>query len=368
MPERARWRLLLDAVATLGSGLSPDEVLSRITETAANLVGARYAALGVLDHDGDRRLHTFLTYGVDEAEAGRIGDLPHGLGLLGFVIDHPVPLRLDDLTDHPEFRGFPANHPPMHSFLGVPVTTGGEVFGNLYLAEKQGGGGFTEADQEIVNALAAAAGVAIESVRSRARHEELLVFADRERIGRDLHDVVIQRLFGIGLRLQSGLKRTDDGPVRDLLDESVDQIDETIREIRRTIFELQRAGSGDVQSQITAVIDRAARALKFRPVLHLEGAVRSRIDQSLTQDLVAVLSEALSNVHRHAAARGVRVTLSVERDVLLRVSDDGRGLPAHILEGGLANLRERAEARGGSIVIDALQAGGTSLEWRVPLG
>jgi len=368
MPERARWRLLLDAVATLGSGLSSDEVLSRITETAANLVGARYAALGVLGHHGERRLQTFITYGIEEAEAAQIGDLPRGLGLLGYMIDHPTPLRLEDLTTHDHSYGFPPNHPAMHSFLGVPVSIGGEVFGNLYLAEKRGGGAFTEADEEIVGALAAAAGLAIESLRSRSRHEELLVFADRERIGRDLHDVVIQRLFAIGLRLQSGFKRTDEGPIHELLDEAVDQIDETIREIRRTIFELHRqVDAGDVQSQITAVIDRAARALRFRPILHLEGAVRSRIDQALTQDVVAVLNEALSNVHRHADASDVRVTLAVDRDVLLRVRDDGRGMPEHVLESGIANLRERARARGGSLEIVRPRNGGTTMEWRVPL-
>ncbi|WP_300680360.1 GAF domain-containing sensor histidine kinase [Nocardioides sp.] len=369
MPERVRWRLLLDAVATLGSGLSLDEVLSRITEIAADLVGARYAALGVLGDEQDQRLRTFITHGIDEAGADRIGDLPSGLGVLGVLIDHPVPLRLPDITGHAQSHGFPANHPPMHAFLGVPVCTGGVVFGNLYLTEKHDGSQFTEADEEIVTALAAAAGVVIESVRSRAKHEELLVFADRERIGRDLHDVVIQRLFAIGLRLQSGYRREPEGPLRDLLDETVDQLDQTIREIRRTIFELSTEPSaGDVQSQITAVIDRAARALKFRPRLHLEGAVRSRIDEALTLDLVAVLNEALSNVHRHAGASEVTITLAVDRDVVLRVRDDGRGIGEHVTESGLANLRARAQARGGSMSLCRPEPGGTTLEWRAPLG
>ncbi|MGZ4452716.1 MAG: GAF domain-containing protein, partial [Nocardioides sp.] len=165
--EQVRWRLLMDAVVTMAADLSLDELLTRIVQIAADLAGATYAALGVLGSEprGHRRLRTFITYGLTEDQVKRIGELPDGHGLLGLIIDRPEPLRLHDITAHGHSYGFPAAHPAMHSFLGVPVRTKGRVFGNLYLTEKIGGGDFTEQDESIVVALAAAAGVAIENAR-----------------------------------------------------------------------------------------------------------------------------------------------------------------------------------------------------------
>jgi GAF domain-containing protein len=167
--EQARWRLLLDAVVTMAADLSLDDLLARIVRIGADLVGAKYVALGVLGSSEKRRLRMFITHGVSDAVAAAIGDLPSGHGLLGLIIDRPEALRLHDIADHPQSFGFPTNHPPMRSFLGVPIRTRDRVFGNLYLSEKEGGADFTEQDEAIVVALAAAAGVAIENARL---HEE----------------------------------------------------------------------------------------------------------------------------------------------------------------------------------------------------
>ena len=175
LDDRARWRLLLDAVVTMAADLSLDDLLSRIVEIASDLADAKYAALGVLGAGNDHRLQTFVTHGVTPDQHRAIGDLPTGHGLLGLIIDQPTPLRLHDIAEHPESYGFPPNHPPMRSFLGVPVRIRDKVFGNLYLTEKVGGGDFTEQDEAIVVGLAAAAGVAIENARL---HEEA---ARRER-------------------------------------------------------------------------------------------------------------------------------------------------------------------------------------------
>ena len=164
MASRERLRSLLDAVVAIGTDLDLRSTLQRIVEAACALAGARYGALGVLsaDHTG---LADFITHGIDQAAHAKIGDLPHGRGVLGLLITDPHPVRLPDITKHPDSYGFPPHHPPMHSFLGVPVRTRDQIFGNLYLAEKQGADEFSQDDEEIVVALAAAAGVAIDNAR-----------------------------------------------------------------------------------------------------------------------------------------------------------------------------------------------------------
>ncbi|BCJ48929.1 histidine kinase [Actinoplanes sp. NBRC 14428] len=162
--SRERIRALLDAVVGISTDLDLRSTLQRIVQAACNLVGARYGALGVLGPDR-RELSDFITHGIDPELHARIGDLPHGRGVLGLLITDPHPVRLPDITRHPRSYGFPPNHPPMHSFLGVPVRTRDQIFGNLYLAEKQGAPEFTDDDEEIVVALAAAAGVAIDNAR-----------------------------------------------------------------------------------------------------------------------------------------------------------------------------------------------------------
>ena len=159
-----RLQSLLQAVVSIGSHLALDEVLRRIVSTAAQLADAQYAALGVLDPSGDR-LSQFVTHGIDGATAAMIGPLPEGHGMLGLLIRDPRVIRVANLADHPASHGFPPHHPPMRSFLGVPVVVRGEAFGNLYLTEKHGGGPFTEADEHIVLALAAAAGLAVQNAR-----------------------------------------------------------------------------------------------------------------------------------------------------------------------------------------------------------
>src|SRR5579863_10488892 len=163
MGTRDRMRGLLEAVVAIGSGLDLESTLTRIVETAVWLVDATYGALGVIGED--RRLAEFIPVGLSQEEIGRIHHWPEGHGLLGLLIDDPRPLRLANIADHPESSGFPAGHPPMRGFLGVPVRVRDEVFGNLYLTNKRGGGEFTEDDEAVLVALGAAAGVAIENAR-----------------------------------------------------------------------------------------------------------------------------------------------------------------------------------------------------------
>jgi signal transduction histidine kinase len=211
--------------------------------------------------------------------------------------------------------------------------------------------------------------MAIRLAHNRADRERLAVYADRDRIGRDLHDIVIQRLFAIGLSLQGGLKWTEDPQLRDRIDEAVDEIDETIRDIRRSIFELASVPQdGDIQSQVTELVDRAASSLKFRPTLAFEGPIRLTITPPLAQEVLAVLGEALSNTARHAHASEVDVELIAGHDLVLRVRDNGVGVPADAVESGLANMRRRAAARGGHCTVTRAEPSGTLVAWSVPLG
>src|SRR5688572_19292097 len=233
-------RRLLDAVLVVGSGLDLAAALQRIIEAAAELVHARYGALGVLDETGNA-LSEFITVGVSESQRAAIGPLPKGHGILGLLIADPKPLRLPDLGEHPDSFGFPPNHPPMTSFLGVPIRVRDQVFGNLYLCDKADGDVFSDIDEEMTVALAAAAGVAIENARLHARVADVALFEDRERIARELHDNVIQRLFATGLALQGTIRLAGNPEVEARLHRAIDDLDDTIRELRSAIFELNIA-------------------------------------------------------------------------------------------------------------------------------
>jgi signal transduction histidine kinase len=374
VPEYAgprRLRDLLDAVITVGSGLDLETTLRRIVESAVQVSEARYGALGVLDRSGER-LAEFITVGIDDATRARIGNLPEGHGLLGTLIVDPKPIRLPDLGEHPDSYGFPPNHPPMHSFLGVPVRVRDEVFGNLYLTDKTTAEVFTDVDEELVVALAAAAGIAIENSRLHAQVAEMALFEDRERIARDLHDTVIQRLFATGLSLQGAARLAQRPEVSARIEESVEALDETVKHIRTAIFDLEtsRPRSESIRSQVLGLTGEAAGPLGFEPRVLFEGAVDADVADALAADLLATLREALTNVARHARAKSVDVRLtSTGEDVVLAVSDDGVGIPDDPGDDGhgLHNMRRRAERNSGALSVTPRPEGGTVLEWRASL-
>lgn len=365
-------RQLLDAVVAVGSGLDLPTMLHRITELAVELVDARYGALGVLDESGTR-LSQFITVGIDPAVHQAIGHLPEGHGILGLLIVDAEPLRLPNLHEHPDSFGFPPNHPEMHSFLGVPIRIGEQVFGNLYLTEKTSADVFSEVDEELVVGLAAAAGVAIENARLHARVAELALFEDRERIARDLHDTVIQRLFAIGLSLQGTAPLMDRDPETAVrrIDAAVDDLDETVKHIRTAIFALEssRRDQEGLRDQVLALSREAAGALGFDPVVVFDGPVESRLSGDGAADLLATVREGLSNVARHAKASSVEVSVAVVGDdAVLEISDDGVGIADDRVRGhGLDNMETRATRHGGSFDVTAGPPSGTTLCWRIPL-
>ena len=361
-------RMLLDAVLTVGSDLDLPTVLQHIVRSAASLVDARYGALGVLDETGTA-LSQFITVGLDDEARRAIGPLPKGHGILGLLILEPKPIRLPDLHEHPDSYGFPPNHPPMKSFLGVPIRVREQVFGNLYLTDKTTAEVFTDIDEELVVALAAAAGVAIENARLHLRVRELALVEDRERIARDLHDTVIQRLFATGLRLQGAVRLTQRPEVAERINSAVEDLDLTVKHIRTAIFGLEasRATAGGLRQRVLSLTSEAAGALGFDPRVLFEGPVDSTPD-SVAIDLIAVLREALTNVARHAHAHHVDVEIVTDGEIVLRVTDDGTGLPDERRPGGhgLANMEARAAKVGGSVLAKRGPEGGTTIEWRVP--
>ena len=363
---------LLDAVMAIGSEQSLADSLRRITETAADLVDATYAALGVLDESGSR-LAEFITVGLDEAATDRIGARPEGHGILGLLILEPKPLRLPDLHAHPDSFGFPPGHPPMTSFLGVPIHLRGVIYGNLYLTDKADGQVFTDVDQELAVGLAAAAGLAIENARLHEQARTASLLEERERIARDLHDDVIQRLFATGLSLQAVAQMVSEPLAAERIMRAVDDLDVSIRQVRSTIFELQqrRSSPQGVRDDIVAICDESGKALGFKPTSESRGPIDSVVTEPLRGQLLLCLREALSNVARHAEASNVQVSISVHGGRLnLRVADDGIGyrpVPGR-RSSGLDNMRARAEALGGHFSIEPQPAGGTVATWDVPLG
>ncbi|MFD5217319.1 sensor histidine kinase [Streptomyces tendae] len=538
----ARVPKLLDAMRSVGSGLGLHSTLNRICETAAELAHARYAAIGVVDEDGDG-LTDFVHHGLDEATVRRVGHLPDGRkGLLGALIRDPEPVRLTDLTADPRSCGFPEHHPPMRGFLGVPIRVQGEIFGNLYLTDKHAGEPFDDYDLAVVRVLATEAGIAIGNARlheaaqqrerwidgsvavttallaggdtddalqivaeqarrvsgaaagivllpadgggleivavdapgptnalgavvppenavvaevlagrpvfvddagtdprlddgpvrsygpvmllplcrdgkvlgclvmPRARgegpftrteralgdrfasqaalaltmaeaqrdRERLAVYEDRDRIARDLHDLVIQRLFATGMMLESAQRRSAVPEVRDGVGGAVDELDVTIQEIRSAIFALQQPAEAPtgLRTRVLREITMAAVPLGFTPSHRFVGPVDTAVGDLTGKNLIAALRETLSNAFRHAHADRIEVVVDATATlpdgrpgVRLTVADDGVGVPEGGRRSGLHNLERRAETVGGVSRLGpgiGADGGGTTVLWEAP--
>ncbi len=506
---------LLGAVLAVASGLELDSTLQRIVQAAVDLVGARYGALGVLGTRDD--LSEFVYVGVNEETRATMGHLPEGKGLLGLLIKDPTPLRLRDLSRHDMSVGFPPNHPPMHSFLGVPVRVRDEVFGNLYMTEKIGAAEFTADDEAVLQALAAAAGIAIDNARlfekSRVRERwleaigevssELLggasgeyalrlitqrtvelagadsalvvlgdgqhapltvaanagvqvdfdaadhavdevvrsgvplivddlgsvfgpalavplrsgslvtgalvvlrrrgesrflpdqvpvlasfadqaavalefaeqqrsqrllyVLEDRDRIARDLHDHVIQRLFVTGLTLQATMRRITDPEVTARLRTAVEQLDETVREIRTSIFDLHSTDNTSLRRRLLDLVAGLTESTHLSPAVRMSGTVDNSVPSELAEHVEAVVREAVTNAVRHAEATELTVLVDAGDHVVITVQDNGTGIAPDVARSGLRNLAHRAAQFGGTFAVRAAEGGGTCVIWRVPL-
>jgi signal transduction histidine kinase len=366
-------RAMSDAVLTIAAELRVDDVLQKLADAARTLVGARYAAIGIPDGEGG--FATFITSGMSDAQYAALGELPRTHGMLGAMLRSPEPYRTANIQVDPRYVGWPAAHPNMRTFLGVPIVSRGDVIGAFYLTEKRGGRceQFTAEDQDLIRTLAAHAAIAIENARLHERSRELSTIEERKRLARELHDSVTQTLFSIGLTAEAATELLDAEP--DRAREQLGHLQELTRtamlEMRSLIFELRPA---ELETEgLAGALRKHVEVLRRLHDQEIELTVDGdrRLPPDVERALLRIAQEALGNALRHADAGHVRLALEArDSHVMLRVDDDGRGFDpdeaaTRSRRLGLTSMRERADALGGTLTIDSAPGRGTTVEAEV---
>ena len=360
------------AVLAVTSHLSVRDVLTTILTAARKLVGAQYAALGVPDEDGG--FAEFLADGLTDEEWDAIGPLPQQHGVLGLMLCDPNPVRLANIRDHPHFGWWPKAHPVLTDFLGMPIIDGDEILGELFLANTCKPGGFTAEDEELVRLLAAHAAIALVNARLYEHSRELSIVEERNRIARELHDAVSQKLFSLRLTADaaSALLERDPKRAAEELTTVRRLAAEASRELRTIVVghrppELAGDGLDRALRKQIELLDRV-----HAPDLHFTGSgCVPKLTEQGQEVVYRIAQEALHNALRHANATRIDVTLTADVDVtVLRVTDDGVGfLPASTVAGrrlGLTSMRQRAAEAGGTLTVTSEPGGGTTIRLAVP--
>lgn len=371
--RRAEGRLAAFDAAIRGiSGVLPlDRVLQLIVDRVRDLVDAEYAALGIVNGEGS--IERFLTSGMSQAARDEIGAFPRGLGLLGLIIREGQTLRIADIGADPRRSGFPPNHPPMRSFLGVPVTVRGRSVGDLYLTNKHGAAEFSADDEQLVERFALHAGLAIENARLSARVQALAVVEERERIGRDLHDGIIQRIYAVALGLDDLPETiaTDPAGAAERVDRAIDALHAAISEIRTFIYGLRPGlhGEGGIASALETLTEEVRLHSALEIVVDADHLIE--LPPDIAAEVLSVAREALSNAVRHSAASMARLSLEVTADgPQLVVEDLGRGFdpsaPVDATHHGLANMRARAARIRGRLTVESRPGHGTRIILSLP--
>jgi signal transduction histidine kinase len=364
------------ATRAIAGELDLDRVLQLMVDSVRDLVGAKYAALGIVGLNG--RIQSFITSGISTEHRMLIGALPSGHGLLGTLIRDGVSLRIPDIAKHPETYGFPPEHPEMHSFLGVPVRVAAETAGNFYLTEKRDAPEFSDADQELVEMFARHAGIAIHNARLHQSVQQLAIVDERLRISRDLHDGIIQSIYAVSLSLEDVLELIESNPgeAGARVDRAIDRLHTAIGDIRGFITGLG-TGLGDGVGLGAALEDMAGDLLGGTDIdvtVDVRGApdLDARMPPEANHELLQIAREAVSNVARHSGAAHASLSLIIDGDeAILQAQDDGVGFDPEVRRGnghfGLANLRDRAAGVGGRLSIDSEPGKGTRIIVRLPL-
>lgn len=374
MRDRDELREVSAAVLAVTAHLSVREVLQTILTSARRLLDARYAALGVPDRNGG--FAEFLADGLTDEEWRAIGPPPKQHGVLGQMLCSPDPVRMADIRQHPQFGWWPRAHPELTDFLGAPIADGDEILGEIFLANKQAPGGFTADDEELLRLLAGHAAIAIVNARLYERSRELSIMEERNRIARELHDAVTQKLFSLRLTADAAATVVERDPARGAAQlATVRQLAaEAVAELRAVVVGLRPtdlAGDGldaalRKQADLLDRVHEAAVTFTATPV--------PRLTAAREETVYRIAQEALHNALRHGEPAHVSVDLTA-RDgrVVLTVADDGRGFdPAARAQAarrlGLASMRERASAAGGTLRVRSAPGAGTTVRLEVPTG
>jgi signal transduction histidine kinase len=367
-------RAVSDAVLSVAAERSVEEVLQRLVESARELAGARYAALGTPDGDGG--FSRFLTAGMSDELVAALGPLPRTHGMLGAMLKTADSFRTRDLHDDPRFRGWwPKGHPNMRSFLGVPISTPEGVIGAFYLTDKVGADEFTEADRELIELLAAHAAIAITNARLYEQSRELSILSERNRLALELHDAVSQKLFSVVLTAEAAatLVGTDAEAAARQLGRLQALAHEALEELRSLIFEL-RPPEVERDGLCGALRKHVGLLAQRRPGIALELEDELPGDPKRDAEVLRIAQEALANAIRHADAEHVRVRLqAVDGRLVLEVEDDGSGFDPTAAEPrsrqlGLTSMEERARRLRGRLAIDSAPGSGTTVRLEVPVG
>jgi signal transduction histidine kinase len=377
VPERLSPALkaVSDAVLAVASQLSVDEVLQQLVHSARELARARYAALGIPDGGGGFR--RFIVSGMSDELIAAMGPLPRTHGMLGAMLESPPPFRTDDIHTDPRFRGWwPRGHPDMRSFLGVPIVAAGGVIGAFYLTEKEGAGSFDDGDVELIELLAAHAGIAITNARLYEHSRELSVLSERNRLALELHDVVSQKLFSLILNAEAAATLLDRDRDPDAARAQVTRLGELAREalaeLRSLILglrppELERDGlAGTLRKEIGMLV----RVHGVPIELTIDGEIDGTVERC--QMVLRIAHEAIHNALRHASPERVTVTVSDTQGALtVAVTDDGIGFEPERPELrsknlGLTSMEERARELGGHLEIRSAPGSGTTVRLEVP--
>ena len=367
--RQERWlRATAEITRELLSGTQSTEVLKLVTRQALALSGADLVALAVPAGDRQRLVNTHAAGKAADEALGLV--LPAAKSLSGQVLASGQTVMVEDFRNDGRVNPVAREHMPLGWAVLLPLGPPGNVRGVLTVGRDPGSLPFPPKAVEMVTTFAAQAGIVLELAEHRHDAERLAVLQDRERIARDLHDLVIQRLYATGMSLQGAVPMITRPEVADRVSSAVDALDETIREIRSAIFSLQSHGDmkrNGLRAKIFEVVEEMTVPLGFAPSLRLVGPLDEEVPGEVGEQLLVALREALSNAARHAGASSVDVTVDCGSDLMLRVRDNGQGLGKSTRRSGLANLAARASGLGGALRVKPAEGGGTDLEWRAAL-
>jgi signal transduction histidine kinase len=366
-----------DAVLAVASQQSVEDVLQQLVHRARELARARYAALGIPDGEGG--FSRFLVSGMSDELVAALGPLPRTHGLLGAMLEAPEPSWTEDIHRHPRFRGWwPAAHPDMRSFLGVPIVAPEGVIGAFYLTEKEDAPAFGAEDRELIELLAAHAAIAITNARLYEHSRELSMLSERNRLALELHDAVSQKLFSLVLTAEAAGTQLDRDTVaaRAHVARLQELAREALEELRSLIFELRppELERDGLCGALRKHVDVLRRLHRVEIDLDLDDAVNAGGDGGRDREVLRIAQEALQNAVRHAGAQHLGVRLVVrDGELVLEVSDDGAGFEPAAPEVrsrrlGLTSMEERAARLGGRLEIRSAPGAGTTVRLEARVG